>query len=381
MKNLKFILIAVCFLLAGSSSYAQDDINVKRKLAFDAFENEEHELVVNILKDLKPQFRSWPVNLLGIEILSKYELIKKEPYRDYALLADTRDLVTQYLENPISEKDTYFKEIIETKYRLQSYPVDKESFAAKLQELERIEEENKIKIAQRAEEFRLQKLEEEAERLASIEAAKVQAEKDRIEAEKRKKEREALEAERREREALLAEENRIERAKREKEQEKIRKRNERKYRFRNQTFSNFGIISGEIARYGLLYETGGGNNAFGFRMSVRSSLVPEKDILSGKALENKTEFDLGPTIKLAPAFYLNLGGGYGFTNFVDEENSWTEPGVQMREYFTGSAGLMIRLSRVISISGGASFMDIDQENYTPEYTVGLSFNLKGKYQS
>jgi hypothetical protein len=39
---------------------------------------------------------------------------------------------------------------------------------------------------------------------------------------------------------------------------------------------------------------------------------------------------------------------------------------------------MIRISKVININGGVSFMDIDKEFYKPEITFGLSFNLKRK---
>jgi len=49
-------------------------------------------------------------------------------------------------------------------------------------------------------------------------------------------------------------------------------------------------------------------------------------------------------------------------------------------YTVATTGLMFRLSRVISINGGASFMDIDQDFYKPEITFGISFNLKGKYK-
>jgi hypothetical protein len=50
----------------------------------------------------------------------------------------------------------------------------------------------------------------------------------------------------------------------------------------------------------------------------------------------------------------------------------------MEKYLVTSGGLTIRLGRLINISAGASFMDIDKGLYTPEITAGLTFNLKSK---
>ena len=47
-------------------------------------------------------------------------------------------------------------------------------------------------------------------------------------------------------------------------------------------------------------------------------------------------------------------------------------------YLLATSGLMVRISRLININGGVSFMDIDKEFYKPEITFGISFNLKKK---
>jgi hypothetical protein len=140
-------------------------------------------------------------------------------------------------------------------------------------------------------------------------------------------------------------------------------------------FSSLGFQSGEIAKYGFLYERGG-KRAIGFHLSARTSLTPEEDILNGTTIENKTEIDLGPSLKIFNRLYLNIGVGYGYYNRVIRNDYANAVDLEETGYLLASSGLMMRISRVININAGVSFIDIDKAFYNPEITFGLSFNLK-----
>lgn len=146
------------------------------------------------------------------------------------------------------------------------------------------------------------------------------------------------------------------------------------------SFSSLGFQSGEIATYGLLYERGG-RRAIGFRMSARTSLIDEEDLLNGTVTQNKTEIELGPNIKISNRFYLNIGGGYGYYDKIINNDYNGSINLEKTTYYVATTGLMIRMSRVININGGVSFIDIDKDIYKPEITFGISFNLRGKYKS
>jgi hypothetical protein len=377
-KKYKSVLIYSLLFLTTITSFAQADVNTKRILAFEAFENGEYEIVTSIIQEIKPQFRSYPLNLLGIEILSAYQIILKDPTKDFDFLDQTRNSITQYLEDKKAEEDNYFQQVLRAKYKLDTYPTDRETFLAQVEEIKMREEAQKLQEERERKE--LQEREEIAreERRIQLEIDKQRIEKEKIEAEIKRREQEVLNEKRRLENEKIAEENRILRQKEREKQEKLNARNARKHRFKTQKFSNLGFVAGEIATYGLLFETGGGNNFLGFRVAIRSSLTPEEDILNGTVTVNKNEFDIGPTFKITNWLFLNIGGGYGYYNYRVPQDFFVSESLETQEYYTANAGLMIRLTRIISISGGASFMDIDKESFIPEYTVGISFNLRGK---
>ncbi len=147
----------------------------------------------------------------------------------------------------------------------------------------------------------------------------------------------------------------------------------RQYKPKLSSFSSLGFQSGEIAKYGLLYETGG-RSAVGFRISGRTTLQPEQ-IINGEDIENKKEIELGPNFRMSNRIYLNLGIGYGSYDYVIQD--YDQGTIK---YYLATTGIMFRISRIININGGLSFMDIDKEIYKPEITFGISFNLRGKYR-
>lgn len=144
------------------------------------------------------------------------------------------------------------------------------------------------------------------------------------------------------------------------------------------SFSSLGIQSGEIAKYGLIYERGG-KRTVGFHISARTSNTSEEEILNGSGIENKTEIDLGPNFKLFNRFYLNIGVGYGYYDKILRNDYAGTLSLEKTGYLLATSGVMIRISRVININGGVSFMDVDKAFYKPEITFGISFNLKKKY--
>lgn len=151
----------------------------------------------------------------------------------------------------------------------------------------------------------------------------------------------------------------------------------KKYRPKLRPFSSLGFQSGEIAKYGLLYESGG-KRTVGFHMSFRSSFTSEEDILNGVGTENKTEADLGLNFKLSNRIYLNIGAGYGYYDKIFRNDYAGTLTLEKTGYLLATSGLMIRISNIININGGVSFMNIDNEFYKPEITFGVSFNLKKK---
>lgn len=140
-------------------------------------------------------------------------------------------------------------------------------------------------------------------------------------------------------------------------------------------FLAIGYEGGTIAKYGIRLEKGG-ESTIGFFLNARTSLVSEEDLLSGKIIENKNEAVVGPSIKIAPWMLLNIGGGYGFYKFASRNDYASTMNVEKKEYVVGYGGVTFRLGPRINLIGGASFIDITEDFYAPEYTFGLTINLK-----
>jgi hypothetical protein len=191
-----------------------------------------------------------------------------------------------------------------------------------------------------------------------------------------------------EQEAKIAEDKKIQIDK----EESIRKENEAKYysdlriqeakierrkaRIEQHSFSNIGYQGGTIAPYGISYECAG-QSAFGFHISARSSIADEQDILDGSVVENKTEVDLGPSLRLFTNFYLNLGVGYGIYNYKKTDDYSGASTVEKGNYIESSFGFMKKFGKSINVNAGLSYMDIYENFYTPEVIFGISVNLEG----
>jgi hypothetical protein len=143
------------------------------------------------------------------------------------------------------------------------------------------------------------------------------------------------------------------------------------------SFSSLGFQSGEIAKFGILYERGG-KRTVGFHISARTSNTSEEEILNSLGIANKTEADLGPNFELFNRFYLNVGVGFGYYDKILRNDYAGTLSLEKKGYLLATSGVMIRISRVININGGVSFMDVDKAFYKPEMSFGISFNLKNK---
>jgi hypothetical protein len=153
-----------------------------------------------------------------------------------------------------------------------------------------------------------------------------------------------------------------------------KKKSSKKYNRGLTSFTSIGIQSGGTAKFGFIYEQGS-SKKIGFRFSARTSLTAEKDILNGINTKNKTEIELGPNFSLTERFYINLGVGYGYYNRLMNNDYSGEIYLEKTGYSVLNTGVMYRLSNLININGGTSFMNINKEIYTPEIIFGVSFNF------
>ena len=370
----KKVFLNLLILLLFQVSFAQKkDVKVIIKEASEAFNNNDYETTIQKIDEIKFEFKknTPPPFILSMEIISKSQIIKNNPLDTFDLITETRNLTNKYLKNPNSKKDGNYNAVILENKILNTYPKDLATFNAlkeAKQKQEALEKEQKEKAAA-DEKIRLERIALETKARQEREAL---ARTEQLKQERIKNEQLAVEREKNR--LAQAEEDK----QREKEAEKYRKKEKNNSNQTLNPFSSFGFQSGEIAKYGFIYEHGG-RKIVGFRFSARTSLTPEEDILNGKIIENKTEVELGPNFKIFKRVYFNIGVGYGYYNRITNNDYAGILNLQKTGYSVATTGLMIRLSRVININGGTSFMDIDKDIYKPEITFGISFNLKGKY--
>lgn len=363
----QIISLTFFFLFFFQISFSQNDVNSKYEKANEAYNQESYKEVVLIIKEIKPLYKTVPPKVLSLEILAKSEIIKNNPLDDYALISDTRNQANKYLNNPNNKRDKNYNAVVRENSILKNYPKDLTSFND--------QKEADIKEAALQKEREVKAAAEEKARLESVAIeAKARQEREAIE----RKERLEQEKIKNEQLAVEREKYRVSEAEADAKRANEAKRNAGKINSYS-TFSSIGFQSGEIAKYGFLYERGG-RKTVGFRFSARTSLTAEEDILNGTATENKTEIELGPNFKITKSFYLNLGVGYGYYDRILNNDYAGEVSLEKTGYSVVTTGIMIRLSRLININGGAAFMDIEKDFYKPEITFGISFNLKGKYK-
>jgi hypothetical protein len=366
----KTIIFSFFFLLFFQFSFSQNLVNLKYDEAVQAYKNKNFESAVSKIKEIKPLYTTVPPKVSYLEIMAKNEILKSDLANDFAMIDGLRKLTAYYLKVNVNRKNDNYTNIKYVSLELNNYPKDIATFNAIKLQKEQDELLRKQQLEKEAAEEKVRKEREELE-------AKVKQEKEAIikqeQIEKDRIRNEAAAVEREKNRLVAVKANEIIA----KDSEKHRKQMDREYNRRLNSFTSLGFQSGEIAKYGLLYESGG-KKTIGFRMAARTSLTSQEDILNGSSLENKTEVELGPNFKLFKHFYLNVGAGYGYYDKVIRNDYAGTITLEKTGYLVATSGLMIRISKVININGGVSFMDIDKEFYKPEITFGLSFNLKRK---
>lgn len=414
------LFITLCF----QTAFSQKTIDKKYEKARELFTAENYLEADSLIKEVKRPYKTVPPKIAYLEILIKDKLIKSEVETAFTLLDETKKLVANYKSKFIKYQNDNYKEVVKIGDELNKYPKDLASFNT-------IKEQKQKELALEKEQLLKKALElkqkEEADRIKKIEEDRI----NRIVTDRKNKLRpytnpamfseyelarlsenefnEQLNKVIQESIKIQADEKKIKDIKEarlvkldtyrtyvsyenlvnlgiytDNEFEKIYqkakadfKATEKRNKPQLGTFSSIGFQSGEIAKYGLMYESGG-KKFIGFHIAARSSVTPEKDIESGMVVKNRNEIDLGPSFKIFKRIYLNIGAGYGYYNFMNVDFYANTAKLDRMEYFVATSGLMIRINRIINLNGGVSFMDIDKDIYKPDIIFGLTFNLKGK---
>ena len=383
MKRISSLTLLL-FLLFQTSFAQKKDVQKIFNEASESFESKDYETTLQKIKEIKMEYNNPPPDLLSMEILSKCEIIKKNPYANYDLIFETRKLTNSYLKNPISKKDADYNSVLAENKILNTYPKDLATFNAG--------KESVITT------LTLSKTELNFSSSGGIENITINKNSNLYTID------------------LLPSWCTVQKynsyfvvncstyngniSRSDYFNVKVGNKTIKVtvFQLANTTpnpptgatpspppppppplppFSSIGYQGGEIAKYGFLYERGG-NKFFGFHISARTSATSEEEILKGTGVENKTEIELGPNLRIFNQIYLNIGLGYGYYDKPIRNDYAGTTTLEKTGYLLGTSGIMIRLSKLININGGVSFIDIDEAFYKPEITFGISFNLKKK---
>lgn len=144
-------------------------------------------------------------------------------------------------------------------------------------------------------------------------------------------------------------------------------------------FFSVGYEGGTIAPFGIRGELGGSDKRIGAFLNFRSSLRRASK-LEQYAREdfpaNKTEFVGGASLRLTHWAYLNVGGGIGWHHYPFVNEYAHEQTLERKSYIPGYWGATFRLSKLINVVGGMSYIAFTERLYAPEYTFGITINLK-----
>jgi hypothetical protein len=420
-KLYSILFVTFCFQI----TFSQKTIDKKYEKARELFNEENFHEADSLIKEVKKPYKTVPPKVAYLEILIKDKLIQSDAEIDFALIEETKKLVANYKIKFIKYQNDNYKEVVKIGNELNKYPKSATAFyelkAQKEKEkaLEKeLLEKQALAAKQKAEADRIKQIEidrvtnlvnerksrlrpyKNPETFTNYELSNMSTEefnellnnsiienKQKIEQEQNKKFIESVRLEKLGEDKIYVDFKDLISlctiSDSEFDEIYLKAKKDSKNAKRNQKmplgpFSSIGFQSGEIAKYGLIYERGG-RNTFGFRITARTSLTSENDLLNQIETKNKTEIELGPNIKIFKRLFWNIGVGYGFYNRITNNDYANILTLEKTGYSVATSGLMFRLTRVISINGGASFMDIEKDFYKPEITFGISFNLKRKY--
>ena len=144
-------------------------------------------------------------------------------------------------------------------------------------------------------------------------------------------------------------------------------------------FFSVGYEGGTIAPFGIRGELGGSDKRIGAFLNFRSSLRRASK-LEQYAREdfpaNKTEFVGGASVRLTHWAYLNVGGGIGWHYYPFVNEYAHEQTLERKSYIPGYWGATFRLTKLSNVVGGMSYIAFTERLYAPEYTFGITINLK-----
>ena len=417
-KIYSILFIVFCFQF----TFSQKTIDKKYEKVKELFNEENYLEADSLIKEVKRPYKSVPPRVAHLEILIKDKLIKTVTEIDFSLIEETKKLVANYKSKFVKYQNDNYKEVVKIGNELNKYPKDLASFnaikEAKQKEIaldKEIKEKQALEAKQKAEAERIKKLEEDKiKRIVSDRKDRLRpyvnpetfseyelARLSEIEFNEQldKAIRESIAKKEEEKKIKEIENHRLTKLQpylsyvnsydtynlgtfSEKRFEEIFdkaksdfKAAEKRNRPQLGSFSSIGFQSGEIAKYGFIYESGG-IKTVGFRISARTSLTSEQDILNGTATKNKTEIEIGPNFRILNRLYLNIGFGYGYYERLLNNDFAGDVFLEKTGYSVATTGLMFRISKAININAGAAFMDIDKDLYKPEFTFGVTYNLK-----
>lgn len=411
------LFVTFCFQITFSQ-YSSDK---KYEKAKEFFNEENFHKADSLIKEVKKPYKSIPPRIAYLEILIKNKLINTDKDSNFTLLEETKKLVTSYKNKFIKYQNDNYKEVVKIGNELNKFAKDPVTFKAQIEQKQKeiiFEKERLVKLAievkQKAEADRIKKIEDDKiknividrknrlrpysnpDLFSEYDLAKFSESEFNIVLDKeiresilkKQKEKKIKEIENFRHSKLQPylsyvnsydkfnlgtySDKRFEEIfdKAKSDFKEAKKRNKSQF----DSFSSIGIQSGEIARYGFIYERGG-RKTVGFRVSGRTSLTPEQDIINGTIKKNKTEIELGPNFSITNRLYFNLGVGYGFYNKIINNDYSGSVFVEKTGFSVANTGVMFRISKKININTGLSFMDIEKEIYTPEITFGASYNF------
>ena len=392
-----FVLFIILFFSTQSTIAQKKSVEIKKQAEL-AFERGDYETTIVRINEMESIFKQMPFYYLSMRIKAIATIISKIPGLDFQRIVSARKFISDYLKNPnVKEQDASYNEILDINNILESYPKDESSYIIFKDKFEKEAKETEIRhsiIKLQTEKLQpyLKVINLNTLRLGYISDNEFETVLNNA---KNKYQEEVIEVEIREelkakRIGILTPYSNYVSS-----DDYLKLGDLSKYEFDKilkaakesairetpkplfSPFASLGFQSGEIAKYGLLYEIGG-RRTIGFHISARTSNTSGDEILNGSGIANKTEVDLGPSFKIfnSKRFYLNIGVGYGYYNKPLRNDYAGTLSLEKTEYLLVTSGLMIRISRVININGGVSFMDVDKAFYKPEIIFGISFNLK-----
>ncbi len=389
MNFSKFVInFFVIFLFVSQFSWAQtktnDDLYIE---AVDDFKYGNFSNAKASIYKIRKNSKTLPLKVKILELRINYEILKLDPLSDFDIIIESKKTAKELINKPSKNKDTN-EEVKEINNFLNTLPKTKTEFDFEIKTLKEREERARIEAEKQKKIQEEKRIQEEIDRKAKKEEDARKYEEWRIKEIENSKIREEQRIKDLAYQKKIDEQNQ----QRIKEQQTVDEKRQNEYAsnsskeykkqlLKTQSFSSLVLEGGEIAHYGLAYETGGGKNFIGLKIGIRSTIANTADIMSGKIIKNKNEIEIGPNFKIFRRFIINTCVGYGYFDYLNRNDFGGTPTVEKQTYISGSTGFTFRLSRVIGLTGGLSFIDVDKDFYKPEYKIGIAFNLKGKYKN